>query len=162
MELATLASGSVIFALNNPAGSGKNLIMKRMSAKVGFVGTPAATRVPIAINRATGTAAAGTGSKATSAIPKRSVGGADSVASLFYGPAAITGLTDVGTEGLIKSTVISHQVGTPLWDELIEDVKNIQETDCLLIVPGTSLVARTAAISIAGSGISFDAEWCEQ
>ena len=162
MDLATTASGSVIASLTNPAASGRNVILKNVSAKGDFVGTPGVTRVIININRANGTPAAGSGSKTGSNIPKRAAGCADSIAQFFFGPTPITGLNDLATEGIMKAWSIPSQVGTTVDADLIEDVKNIQETDCIVIVPGTSIVVRLGSISIAGSGAGFDFEWSEQ
>ena len=163
MELATLASGSVIWSLSNPASATKPLRIKRLTTDSGFSGIAAATKIPIALNRATGTAAGGTANASTTGIPKRRGAGlGDAPAALLrWGPAAVTGLTDATPEGIIKSTMIDHQNGPMVWDELIEDIKDLERTDPLEIAPGTSLVLRTGAVSVAGSAIGVDVEWWE-
>jgi len=170
MELGTLASGSVIFALTNPATAAgatpKPLLIKRVSIRTGFSGVAAATRINLALNRATGTAAGGTSSAATTGIPHRRGSGKsdDSISTLRWGPAAVTGLTDATPEGLIKASMVNHQNGPMVWDELIEDVKELEETDPLEIQPGTSLVLRTggASASVAGTAVAVDIEWTEK
>jgi hypothetical protein len=160
MELGALASGSVIFALNNTSPS-KSLFIKRLSCKLGFVGTPAATRVPIGFARATGVPAGGSSSIAAGVAAKRNPGGQPSIASLNFGPVAITGLA-ADAAGDFKTTFINHQRGTPLWDEPGSDIKDAALVDPLVIGPGTSLIATTRAVSVAGSGLSVDIEWGEQ
>src|SRR5690349_17635257 len=130
MELGTLASGSVIFSISNPATATgavpKPLYIKRMSIKSGFSGTAAATKILLTINRATGTAAGGTANASTTGIPaRRAANAGQSIATIFYGPAAVTGLTDASPELLLKSSLVNHQNGPMVWDEVIEDIKNI-------------------------------------
>ena len=161
MDLGTTASGTVIAALNNPAGSGKNLLLKNAAYRGDFVGTPGLTRVLVSVNRATGTAAGGTGSKSGTGIAKRNPGHATSIASFFWGPSAITGLTDASPEGVLKSVSIPSTLST-VAEDIIEDIKDFSTTDPLVIVPGTSLIFRTASISIAGTGFGIDLSWGEQ
>lgn len=160
MELGTLAGGSVIFSISNPTGSGKVLLIKRCSLKGGFSGVAAATKIFLTLNRATGTAAGGTAAASTTGIPKRRAGDG-SIALIRIGPAAITGLTDATPEGKIKSSMVNHQNGPMVWDELIEDIKEIEETDPLVILEGTSLVLRTTNASVAGTAVGLDLEWSE-
>lgn len=160
MDLATTAADSVLASLSNPTGSGCTLLIKRISARLGFVGTPAATGISFGLARATGTAAAGSGSASGATIGKRRPSNADAVALWRYGPTPITGLTPDGVADF-KTTFLNHQVGPTLWDEIIEDVKEMEETDPLAIIPGTSLIIRNRTISIAGSRASFDIEWAE-
>jgi len=86
------------------------------------------------------------------------------VALIRIGPAAITGLTDATPEGKLKSSMVNHQNGPMVWDEVIEDVVDIERTDPLEIAPGTSLVVRTggASASVAGTAVGVDIEWTEK
>ena len=160
MDLGTTASGSAIACLSNPAGSGITLIIKRISARLGFVGTPAATGISFGLVRGTGVAAAGSGSASGATIGKRRPSSDNAIALWRFGPTPISVVAD-DSVGDMKTVFLNHQVGSPLWDEVIEDVKEMEETDPLAIAPGTSLVIRTRTISIAGSRASFDFEWSE-
>jgi len=160
MDLATLASGSVVFSIENPTASGKQIYFKRLRSELGFSGTPASTRLPFGICRATGTGAAGTGSASGANVGKRS-GGPNSAAIVRWGPAAITGLTPDAV-GDIASTFLTHQVGQPIDREIVGDTQDLPKTEPpIVIAPGTSLIVITRAISVAGSFASFDAEWSE-
>lgn len=161
MLLGTLAANSCIMSLSNQTGSGVNIIVKRVAAKLGFAGTAAATKVDYGLCRATGTAAAGTGGNTDgTTIGKRNPGSAASKALMRWGPAAITGLTADGV-GDFKTTFANNQNGTPYWDELISDNQRRNETDPVVIVPGTSLALFTRTTGVAGSGIAVDLEWDE-
>jgi len=160
MLLGTLAANSCIMSLNNPAASGKNIILKRVAAKLGFAGTAAATKVDYGLTRVTGTAAAGTAAKATTGIAKRNPGVPDSIALFRNGPTAITGLT-ADTPADFKTTFANNQNGTPYWDELVCDNQRRQETSPIVIVPGTGIAIFNRTIGVAGSGIAVDLEWDE-
>jgi hypothetical protein len=160
LDLATTAANSCLAALSNPTGSGLILLIKRISARVGFVGTPAATGIAFGLTRATGTAAAGSGSASGATIGKKRTTMANAAALWRFGPTPITGLTDDGV-GDFKATFLNHQVGPVTWDELVEDQRNLEELDPIVVLPGTSLVIRNRTISIAGSRAAFDFEWSE-
>lgn len=155
MTLATLAADSVIAALPNPSTSGKVLRVTKVHAVGGFAGTAAATRVPFALTRATGTAAGGTGNAATTSIPRKSPASDASAALWRYGPAAVTGLTD-DTPGDFSTGQINHQNGTPSEMVLFAD-----KDDPIVIAPGTSLAVRTRVISVAGTNLAINIEWEE-
>ena len=158
-DLGTLASGSCIFSLSNPAGSGKNIRLRRLTARCGFVGTAAATKLDFGVCRATGAAAAGTGSKATTGIAVRN--GGSSIATMRYGPAAITGLTP-DAAGDFRTAHLGHQVGPVQEFDLLEkDPENRVNWDPVVISPGTTLAVFTRSISVAGSGLEIDADWYE-
>lgn len=155
MTLATLAADSVIAALSNPSTSGVVLMVKRVHAVAGFAGTAAATLLPLALSRATGTAAGGTGNASTTSIPKKSPASAASAALWRWGPAAVTGLTD-DTPADFATGIVNHQNGTPSEQVLFEN-----RDDPLLIAPGTSLAVRNRLISVAGTNVAINIEWEE-
>lgn len=160
MAMGTTAANSCVFALSNPTGSGRNIRLKRLAAKLGFAGTAAASMVDYGVTRATGTAAAGSGNASGASIAKRVPGVPDSVALLRWGPTAITGLT-ADAPGDFKTTFANNQNGTPYWDELVADAQRQEETDVIVIAPGTSLAVFSRTISVAGNSLVLDIEWDE-
>lgn len=155
MTLGTLAANSCMAALSNPATSGVVLMVKRVHAVAGFAGTAAATFLPLALSRATGTAAGGTGNASTTSIPKKSPASASSAALWRWGPSAVTGLTD-DTPADFATGMANHQVGTPSEQVLFSD-----KDDPLIIAPGTSLAVRNRLISVAGTNVAINIEWEE-
>lgn len=161
MSLGTTAADSAIMALVNPADSGVTIWVESVSARLAFVGTPAATGIAFGVTRAAvGTMGGGSGSKTGSSIAKKRTTMADSAAAFYYGPTPITGLTD-DTPGDFATTHLAHQVGSPFYDELIEEIEDFDDADPIVILPGTALVIRNRTISIAGSRASFDIAWAE-
>jgi len=161
MELGTLATGSVIFALNNLSTT-KAAIVKRLLASLVFTGTPANSGIEFAISRATGTPGGGTGSIAAGAnIPKRLAGGPNSFCSIYYGPAAITGLTP-DTPGDFASVILGHQVGITQDIEILREDEVEQFAATFTLAPSMSLIVITRTISVAGSKAAFNIEWGEQ
>jgi hypothetical protein len=162
MALGTTAADVCIFSLTNPTGSKKVFRVTRLPAKGGFSGTAASTKVDFGICRATGTAAGGTGTKATTGIAKRDTGVPDSVALVRFGPAAITGLT-ADTPADFKRSFINHQNGPMEWEEMIPDRSGGSNVnDAVDLAPGESLAVFTrVSASVAGSSLSVDPEWDE-
>jgi hypothetical protein len=158
MDLATLAANSAIFALNNPSIT-RSVIVKKLLAELGFVGTAAATGIGFGVTRATGTAAAGTGSVAVGAAAKRA-GGPGSICSVNWGPAAITGLT-ADTPGDFAGAFLNHQLTPLVAIELIKEDLREYFADAFVLLPSTSLVVFTRTISIAGSRALFNVDWAE-
>jgi hypothetical protein len=161
LDLATLAAAKCIFSISNPTSSGLRLLIKRLSFRGAFSGTAANSKNSFGLTRATGTAAAGT---QITTIAKRRASLAAASAIVWKmnntGPADITGLTPDSASDF-KTCLLSHQVGTGMWDEMIEDIKEIEETDPLEVAPGTSLAIFTRAASVAGASVIFDIEWSE-
>lgn len=162
MALGTLASGSCIASLENPNASGKNVYLTRVSVVAGFSGTAAATNMGFGVSRSTGTGAAGTGSKATTAIAKRNPNdAANSVCTFRYGPTAITGFTN-DTPGDFRSFFLNHQNGSPFDVEPLADLPhNAYAMDGTLILPATAWTLFTRTISVAGSTVAVNLEWVE-
>jgi hypothetical protein len=158
-DLSTLASGSVIFALNNLSTT-KAAFVKRLLATLGFVGTAAATGIEFALARATGTAAAGSGSASGANIARKGAGSPNPFCTVFWGPTAITGLTP-DTPGDFFSTFLNHQVGSPLAVEMIREDLREDFAEEFSLAPSTSLIVITRTISIAGSRAAFAIEWGE-
>ena len=160
MELGTLASGSVIFALNNLSTT-RPVSVKRLLAEKGFSGTAANSGIEFGVCRATGTPGGGTGNIAAGAnIPKVGAGGPNSFCSIYYGPAAITGLSP-DAAGDFAQTFLIHQVGQVIPVELIREDLREKWADEFVLAPSTSLVVITRTISVAGSKIALSVEWAE-
>ena len=158
LDLGTTASGSVIFALNNPSTT-KSAFVKRLLAMLGFVGTPAATGIDFGICRATGTAAAGSGNASGSSIAKNG-GGPDSFCTVRWGPTPITGLTP-DAPGDFAGAFLNHQIEGAYPVEIIRDDLREQYADEFILLPSTSLIVITRTISIVGSRVAFNVEWAE-
>ena len=162
MDLGTVAANSCLFALTNPVGSGRSLLIRRLVARGGFVGAPAATKIDFGLTRATGTPAAGSSSKATSAIARRNPGNLDGIATFKAGPTPITGLT-ADTPSDFKTWHIAHQVGPVLeWDLIHDEPERMDAYDPFVVLPGTSLAVFNRTVSVAGSGLEIDCEYSER
>jgi hypothetical protein len=161
MSLGTLASNSCFLALNNPVGSGKNLYIVRANIVLAMVGNTANTIVPLGMVRGTGTPAGGTGNKSGANIARRNPADAASIAQFYYGPAAITGLTDDAV-GDVRSVMITNQNAALFEMELLGDIQHKEYfSDATIVPPGYSWCVRNRATSNAGSTIAVNLEWIE-
>jgi len=161
MSLGALANNSCVLALNNPVGSGKNLYIVRANVVLVMVGAVANTFVPLGMVRGTGTPAGGTGNKSGANIARRNPADAASIAQFYYGPAAITGLTD-DYVGDVRSVMITNQNAALFEMELLGDIPHKEYySDATIIPPGYCWCIRNRATSVAGSTLAANLEWIE-
>jgi len=162
MTLATLAANSCACALTNPAASGRVIYVLRCLITTCFSGTAAATYVPYTLSRGTGTPGGGTANKSGATIGKRNPSDDNSIATFYYGPAAVTGLTDDSAANF-AGCLIGHQVGQiDSIDLLPISIKtNDYLRDGFIISAGTSLTLRNRLISVAGTNLTVTMVWAE-
>lgn len=160
MDLGVLAADTPILALSNPAASGKNIIIKKLTARCLFIGVAALSKIAFGVTRATGTAAGGSGNASGATVGKRNPGNLNAKALLRWGPAAITGLTPDAVND-VKTFLMVHQNVAPVEYVLMDGQDIPQTSDPFVIVPGTSLAVYTRDASIAGSIVAVNVEWSE-
>ena len=167
MDLGTDALNSVIWCLANPLASGKFILLKKLHTDMNFSGVAAAARVSFGFGRAvTNTLGGGTRNATGATVGRRNPSAVDPVAVVYVGPAVITGPVPDAIGDMI-TTGMTEQLTYSMGRDLISIEDNVQGDTIdpdgnWLIVPGTCFYLINRQISIAGVGLSVDAEWAEK